>query len=56
MCIHNSVEISFNWVILTDAVNATLVNNRAGLTGSNASPALTDSVNQKYYREIHLNN
>lgn len=54
MCIHNSAEISFNRVISINAINTTLVNNKTALTGSNAHAAVIDSVNQKYYREIHV--
>lgn len=56
MCIHNLVEISFSWIISIKAINTTLVNNRTALTGSNVCAAAIDSVNQKYYREIHVNN
>lgn len=55
MCIHNLVEISFSWVISINAINTTLVNNRTALTGSNEHAAVIDSVNQKHYREIHVN-
>lgn len=56
VCIRNSVEISFIWVISINAISTTLVNNRTVLTGSKAHAALIDSLNQKYHREIHVSN